>query len=144
MEHPTEADPPPRPLEYAPQPAPGRRFSRSIFIAAAAVCWGFLALFALVVPRFKQIYVDMHVRLAAPSQVMLDLSDLVLKGFGWAFLVVLPLVLAVLLRNFSIRGRWARLIFIVFYFTVVLLSILALFMPMISLIQGISASPSGR
>ena len=66
------------------------------------------------------------------------------SNFDWAFLLVLPFVLALLFRKFSFRGRWARLIFLVFYFTVAILAILALFMPMISLIRGISASPNGR
>lgn len=144
MENPTQADAAPRPLEYAARPVPGRVFSWSIFVATAAVCWALLAFFAMVVPRFKQMYVDMKVRLPAVSQVMLDLSDLVLTDFGWALLLLLPFVLAVLFRKRAIRGRWARLIFLVFYFGMAILAILALFMPMISLIEGISGSSSGR
>ena len=126
------------PLDYAVAAPRGRLFSWSVFVTSAALCWGLIAFCVLVVPRFKQIYQSFHLQLSAASQLLLSLSDLVAANFGWAFLLLLPFALAMILRRLTLNGRWLRLVILLFFFALVIGSILALFMPMISLIEGIS------
>lgn len=128
----------PSPLDYAGAPPRGPRFSSSVFLTTAVFCWGFIAFCGLVVPRFKQIYISSHLQLPAASQMLLAVSDIVDAEFGWAFLLLLPFALAIILRQVTVRGRWARLAIVLCFFTLTIGSILALFMPMITLIEGIS------
>jgi type II secretory pathway component PulF len=128
----------PSPLDYAVAAPRGRLFSWSVFLTGAILCWGLIAFCVLVVPHYRQIYRDFHLQLPAASQILLSLSDLVNDKFGWAFLLLLPFALAVVMRRLTLRGRWARLVILLFFFTLIIGSILALFIPMISLIEGIS------
>src|SRR4051812_36495466 len=62
-----------------------------------------------VIPKFKDIFKDFHLKLPAPTMMLLDISDFFANKYGWAYLIALPFVIAI--SNKLIRltegGRYA-------------------------------------
>jgi type IV pilus assembly protein PilC len=62
-----------------------------------------------VIPKFKQIFVDFHLKLPAPTQLLLDMSDFFANQYGWAYLLAAPFVISIGLKliRMSDGGRYA-------------------------------------
>src|SRR5665213_120535 len=48
-----------------------------------------------VIPKFKDIFKDFHLKLPAPTQLLLDMSHFFADQYGWAYLIAFPFVLMV-------------------------------------------------
>ena len=61
-----------------------------------------------VIPKFKQIFVDFKLKLPAPTQVLLDVSDFFANQYGWAYLIAAPFIITVGLKliRMSDMGRY--------------------------------------
>lgn len=62
-----------------------------------------------VIPKFKQIFHDFHLKLPAPTELLLTISDFFANQYGWAYLIAAPFVLTVGLKliRMSDTGRYA-------------------------------------
>jgi len=62
-----------------------------------------------VIPKFKQIFVDFHLKLPAPTQLLLDMSDFFANQYGWAYLLAAPFVITIGLRliRMAEAGKYA-------------------------------------
>jgi type IV pilus assembly protein PilC len=62
-----------------------------------------------VIPKFKQIFVDFHLKLPAPTQMLLAISDFFANQYGWAYLIAAPFIITVGLKliRMSDSGRYA-------------------------------------
>ncbi|HEY8665279.1 MAG TPA: type II secretion system F family protein [Tepidisphaeraceae bacterium] len=48
-----------------------------------------------VIPKFKDIFKDFHLKLPAPTQMLLDISDFFSNKYGWAYLIAFPFVVTI-------------------------------------------------
>jgi type IV pilus assembly protein PilC len=62
-----------------------------------------------VIPKFKQIFSDFKLKLPAPTELLLTMSDFFANQYGWAYLIAAPFVITVGLRliRMSDTGRYA-------------------------------------
>lgn len=62
-----------------------------------------------VIPKFKQIFHDFHLKLPGPTELLLTISDFFANQYGWAYLIAAPFVLTVGLKliRMSDTGRYA-------------------------------------
>ena len=62
-----------------------------------------------VIPKFKTIFTDFHLKLPAVTQLLLDISTFFAEQYGWAYLLASPIVITVLLKliRMSEGGRYA-------------------------------------
>jgi type IV pilus assembly protein PilC len=62
-----------------------------------------------VIPKFEQIFVDFHLDLPAPTQVLLALSRWFAVQYGWAYVLFSPFIFAILWRLIRMGdgGRYA-------------------------------------
>jgi type IV pilus assembly protein PilC len=62
-----------------------------------------------VIPKFKQIFMDFKLKLPAPTQLLLTISDFFANQYGWAYLLAAPFVITVGLKliRMSDTGRYA-------------------------------------
>jgi len=140
-------------LEYAPRrPRTGRGWDYLAHLIRWLLVGGVFAIvLAGVVPRFEQLFRDFKLQLPWSSQLLLALSRWFVNDYGWVPAVPLPFLLAYLL---SLPGhtpqekrkvrRWERLLAFLLIAAFLVYVIVALFMPMISLIEAISSQPSKR
>jgi type IV pilus assembly protein PilC len=147
-----------KPLDYrSPFTAPLERdvFSFPAFLAGAIIAVAIAFIMLLVVPRFEQIFKDFGTKLPALTQVVLQLARITASG-GWVALTLLPVIAGFLgalippeepLPEVTEGGRRRRRrMTVVMRATVLILfviagvTILALFLPMISLINAVSGS----
>ena len=141
---------PPQPLQYRGDPGPSfaagaQRRTPSIFsLARFVVAVGVVAILAiillLVIPRFEVIYKDFGVKLPMVTVIILDTSRFLRTPIGWAFGILIAGVVGVVFAVLPIKGRWLRLLVVTVLALLVIARALALFMPMISLIDSISGS----
>lgn len=61
-----------------------------------------------VIPKFKQIFDDFHLKLPGPTMVLINLSDFFANQYGWAYLIATPFVLTVAIKliRMSDGGRY--------------------------------------
>jgi type IV pilus assembly protein PilC len=50
----------------------------------------------VVIPKFKKIFEDFGLKLPAPTQILIDISDFMANQYGWAYLLASPIVLVLL------------------------------------------------
>ena len=139
---------PPQPLEYRGDRGPsliGARRSPSIFsIVRFVIAIGMMAILAavllLVIPRIETVYADFGVKLPMVTAIILDASRFLRTPIGWAFGILIAGVVGVVFAVLPIKGRWLRLLVMTILALLVIALALALFMPMISLIESISGS----
>ena len=133
------------PLEYA-SALPGEphsrriRFSFSLFCAAAVPLWSLTAVLVFVVPRFKVVFGNFNVALPMLTRLVLGASDLILRSWGWAPLILLPLVPALALPQVSIKRRWLRLAITLSIGVILAITAIAMMLPMISLIDALTSA----
>ena len=48
-----------------------------------------------VIPKFKDIFKDFHLKLPGPTQLLLDMSHFFAEQYGWAYILALPFVLII-------------------------------------------------
>lgn len=62
-----------------------------------------------VIPKFKQIFHDFHLKLPAPTELLLSISDFFANQYGWAYLLAAPFIISVGLKllRMSDTGRYA-------------------------------------
>src|SRR4051812_12750525 len=61
-----------------------------------------------VIPKFKQIFVDFHLKLPAVTQLLLDISEFMAEQYGWAYLLFSPVIFTLVSRliRMSEGGRY--------------------------------------
>ena len=144
---------PPRALDYGgPDPqSPGRSADDWIwaflppFLSFGAVIGVFTLAMVFVIPRFEQIFKDFRLDLPGPTKLLLAVSRWFTNDYGWAFSVAACTALAVGLAFLDERARRRRrwlypLLALLLFIGAVVFVILALFLPMISLMDGISGT----
>ena len=144
---------PPRQLDYGrPDPAsPGPDRSDWAwaflppFLSFGAAIGVITLAMVFVIPRFEQIFKDFKMDLPGPTKLLLAISRWFTNNYGWAVSAVACTALAVGLAFLDgrarRRGRWfypllAALVFV----GVVVFVVIALFLPMITLVEGISGT----
>ncbi|HZL38415.1 MAG TPA: hypothetical protein VFC78_24085 [Tepidisphaeraceae bacterium] len=137
---------PPYPLEYHPLAnaprggGPAYLISRLIgsYLAYAVV----MAVLVGVVPKFSRIFTDFNLALPLPSVLLVRASQLCITHYLWAVLLPVPagwaLLTSMAAGSSPSRRRWVRLGAFMLVAAFLIFAILALFMPMISLINGMS------
>lgn len=90
-----------------------------------------------VAPWFKQLYMGFKLKLPAPTQLLLQISDFAANQFGWVALILLPFALALVVHRLPLKGRWLRLAIITGTMLILLGMMLVLMMPMLSLLNAI-------
>ena len=132
----------PPPLNYA-QATPGwprpRRFSVAVLVTTAVPAWLLAAAMLFVVPEFEEMFRNFKLELPQSTQLVLSLSHIIAKEWGWVPLVLFPFGLAIAFPVLPLRGRWIRLIIVLTTMLIVLLMVMALMSPMIALIDGLSS-----
>jgi type II secretory pathway component PulF len=105
-----------------------------------------------VLPRFKEVFKDFKTALPALTEMLLSFGDWFNSGLWLPFLLLallLPLLPAWLTARSRDRGNrfmWAFLCFnLMFLFSLIVLSlaVLALFLPLIKLVQSVSGGDTG-
>ena len=154
MTTPAASDPVPV-VPYAAPPPPRPAFSWLAFFAGLFLTGCAAVVLVVVVPKFKEIFVDFHLRLPGATLLLLTLSDAA-RGWGSLAFLIIPLGLGLLAPRLTSRRlsadapvtrRLNRLmaLAIVLFFTLVLVIFtgVAVMAPMISLIEGISPNNNG-
>jgi type II secretory pathway component PulF len=104
-----------------------------------------MAVLVFFVPRFVPVFSNFQVRLTAPTRLLLRASELCIRDYLWMILLPLPALWA--LANFSIPNaqvrRRLRLLAFLFVSAFLVFTLLALFVPLLQLIQGVS-TPAPR
>src|SRR3954452_22563899 len=61
-----------------------------------------------VIPKFKQIFVDFHLKLPGVTQLLLDISEFMAEQYGWAYLLFSPIIFTLIYRliRMSEGGRY--------------------------------------
>lgn len=146
-------DPSIYPLGYQPSAQVGgrMRFSWTVFITTAYIVGIYAAFFLIAVPHMQQLYVSFKVALPWSAALVLGLGRW-MDPWGAIGLIALPPALAVLtarmlpvpsvddpMADRRAARWWARGIRIALLLLLVLMA-LAVFMPMVTLIQGISGA----
>ena len=128
-------------LEYRPQPrGPAMGVGQYLLhFTAAAIVVG-IVLFALLwVARMKQVFVDFGVKLPLSTQFMLDVSDASRACYGWVLLAAVPFGVPFLLARLRPAARrWVAVFAFLLTALLVLFVILAVFEPMVTLMEAIS------
>jgi type IV pilus assembly protein PilC len=62
----------------------------------------------VVIPKFKKIFEDFGLKLPAPTQILIDISDFMANQYGWAYLLAAPIVIVLMwkLIRISEGGRY--------------------------------------
>jgi hypothetical protein len=133
--------PPVRPLDYAtPTPPTGRIFWMRPTFLWCFICWFWIAVALVIMPRFEQIFKDFKVSLPLITQLGLMLCHLIARG-GWTILLVAPACVPVFIPR-SDRRPPAAWFFIVAGYAAMVLSLVfmltAVFLPMFTLIGAVS------
>ena len=149
----------PTPLDYrSPQAAPTRGvFNEPACYAGLIVSLVLLLDLLFVVPRFETIFKDFGTKLPALTQWLLDASRWTSRGL-WIVFLVLPVAMGFLVarvqpvapepthpgetrlpRRRRPGSWWIFRLAMLGILIIILVTVLALFLPMISLIQSVSA-----
>jgi hypothetical protein len=114
-------------------------FSLVRFILAIAVMLFVLLIFLTVIPRFERTFADFGIKLPLITQIVLDISRFLQTPLGWVAAAVIACIVGVTVAVLPIPRRWLRLLVILLLAMVVISLALAVFLPMIQLIDNISA-----
>ena len=127
-------------------------FSWFAFSAAAISVLLMFAVFVLLTPKMEDVYKDFGTKLPGATQLMLDVSRWCAKG-GWLILLPIPPVVALIVPQIfrSPDGTRPRLMnwlvglvcLNLFLLALNIIVVIALILPMMSLITNISG-PSGK
>lgn len=100
--------------------------------------WALLVMF--VVPRVEEVFMDFKVRPSLVSRLMFQMGWLLSRGL-WVLVIVIPLALGFTCGRLSPGGRRAvRTILTLAFAGLVVFALLALLVPLLDVIQGISGS----
>ena len=148
---------PPSPLEYGGYAPESRESDVSDWVLAFlspflsfGTLFGIIALaMVVVIPRFEQTFRDFRLDLPGPTKVLLSISRWFANDYGWAYSVAACTALAAGLAFLYVhgrrRGRWFYpLIATLLLIGAMVFVILALYLPMISIVDGISVNSSGK
>lgn len=135
------------PIPYA---SPGRRggagarpFHFGIFLWSLLLIGTWTLMLVFVLPMFEVTLTDFKLELPLLTKLLLSARTFVLYG-GFLILLAIPVALGFIAGSVGPGGRWMLSALITLIFgLVVALSILGIFLPMMTLIQGMSGS-SGR
>ena len=106
---------------------------------------GILALAMAVVGRLKQIFFDFHLVLPWITGVILFVHSIYTRLFVWVAIWVIPLAAPLLLGQANRRWRrWAYLAAYVFVAAIVIIIVLAMMIPLTTLLEGISSPAAKR
>jgi type II secretory pathway component PulF len=142
--------PQPQPLDYRGDRSGGfdpaaiaqRRsnaiFSIARFVAAMIVMLIVLGIFLTVIPRLERVYADFGTKLPLITQLVLDISRFLRTPLGWVVAGVITCIVAVVFAVLPIPRRWLRLLVIFIMALFVITLALAVFLPMIDLMDNIS------
>lgn len=149
----------PPPLDYAsPPPASDRRpwwvMPRLAVVLVAAASFLQIA-FGFVIPPFEEKFKSFNLKLPGATQLCLDAAAWWNRGYGWLYGWGLALaVAAAALVGMVIHPRaasaqpvrWGRTVTLVVlvFILVSAVTVLAVFMPMMTLIEGITNKPGGK
>jgi len=63
----------------------------------------------VVIPKFEGIFKDFHLKLPAPTQMLMTISKFMANDYGWAYLLATPIVFTILWRLVRLGdgGRYA-------------------------------------
>lgn len=147
----------PQPIRINDLHGKRRRFSWLTFFASAAILLFVALILGKYVPAMRLLFRDFHMELPAATRVLLELSNLFLSG-GWAAVIVVPVGLGFLMPWLSSRqaartaADYARILDRLIAAMIVGLTILAMIivtyiamiLPMFSLIEGMTSNASRR
>ena len=125
-------------MPYYPLPPARRIFSAGRFIMTTLVMLMLLGIFLVVMPRLEAAYKDFGAELPLVTTVMLSIGRLMNTPGGWFFGVLIAASTGVLVATLPIRGRALRLILVLSLGLIVLSVALAVFMPLVTMMQSIS------
>lgn len=138
-------------LSYATPAAPTPTISWLAFFSSSVVV-GLVALVLLfLVPGLKQIYMDFHLKLPAPTVGLLEVSDWAVR-WGWMSFPIFPVAFALITPRFAPRPKvhtvpeyatkvkrlTALALVLCAALVVLLITAMCGFMPMITIMEGIS------
>lgn len=107
---------------------------------SAGVLGAWVLLVMMIVPRVEAVFMDFMVRESFATRLMFQLGWLLSRGL-WVFAIVIPVVLGFACGRLSPGGRWAvRMILTLAFAGLVVFALLALLVPLLDVIQGISGS----
>ena len=151
--------PPPQPLDYreggagnvggpAAIPVAGYRrpvsiFSVVRFIAAIAVMVILLVIFLAIIPQLETVYADFGTKLPWITMLVLDISRFLRTPLGWVAAFIITGIVAVTVSVLPIPRRWLRLLVVLLLGLIVIALALALFLPIVNLMDSIT-SGSGK
>ena len=142
------------PQHIPPASAPRRQqFSWLVFIASSVMMLCAAGVLMLYVPKFKQIFADFKLQLPTVTQLLLEISDAA-SGWGSLVFVVIPIAMGFLTPRLwsqttaldphraarTLHRLVAVLVVLCFTLGLILFTTIAVMMPMISLIEGISSN----
>ena len=114
-------------------------FSIVRFICAMAVMLILLLIFLTVIPRLESVYNDFGTKLPLVTQIVLDISRFLQTPLGWVTAAVIACIVGVVVAVLPIPRRWLRLLVLLVMAMIVITLGLAVLLPMINLIDNISA-----
>jgi type II secretory pathway component PulF len=141
----------PLPLEYGvpDTPASRRRFTSLPLTISLAVPTGLACIAAfLLVPAIERIAQELSGELPGVTRFVLRFARWVRDGYGWAILFTVPVIVPILLTQIGLAGcglsrrsqyRMMRLVMAVLLAAVVLVMALALLLPLVNLVQSVTA-----
>jgi type II secretory pathway component PulF len=135
---------PNHPLDYdSSPPQRGRRFSPAAFLWMLMVMLLITIILTLILPRVETIYKDFGVKLPAVTIAVLSAGHSIGGVASWIVAIPLSVLAAYVVATLPIRGRRLQLILTLFLGVIACLIALALFLPMISLMQN-AYDPSAK
>ena len=114
-------------------------FSIVRFILAMAVMLFLVLIFLTVIPRLERVYADFGTRLPLITQIVLNISRFLQTPLGWVVATVIACIVGVVVAVLPIPRRWLRLLVIFLLAVVIIMLALAVLLPMINLMDSISA-----
>jgi type IV pilus assembly protein PilC len=78
-------------------------------VVVVTIAIGIVAMIMIfVIPKFKQIFLDFHLKLPGVTQLLLDISTFFAEQYGWAYLLASPIVFMLFLKlvRMSETGRY--------------------------------------
>jgi type II secretory pathway component PulF len=128
-------------IDYEFSASPRRRrgvFSTASFVTTSAAMLLVLTIFLFVIPQFEKAVLEAGAELPAFTMAMFKISGLLRTTGGWVFGVLIALSLGAFVAVLPIRGKALRLMLTLVMGLIVAAFALAIFMPMMQMVQSIS------
>ena len=110
----------------------------ALWSAGVLGVWAVLVM--MVVPRVEEVFTDFKVQASFAARLMFQIGGLLSRGL-WVLALVIPVALGFACGRLSPGARWAvRMILTVIFAGLVVFALLALLVPLLDVIQGISGS----